>query len=355
MAAARDSAAKCWLFTLFYDGVSDDGVPRPTREEAVSLLEDLQDKTNYIIWGDEVAPTTGAKHFQCYCQFETKYRLSQVRKFIPRCNWKIADGTDEDNYIYCSKGGKFSEFGERRDTTGGRQGREAEKKRWKQAREAAVAGDLDDIDDQIFVQHYGSIKSISKDYLKMPADADGVTGVWIWGPPGVGKSRKARADFPGSYFKLANKWWDGYNPKIHKTVILDDLDKVHSVLCYHLKLWADRYAFLGETKGGALALRPEKMVVTSNYSIEEIFGPDESAVEAIRRRFKVIHMDEPFRATVSAPPLFVRASASTTALSLLQRTDTLAEVPRPATPFSQATTQLVATQAVVDLVSDEED
>jgi Putative viral replication protein len=294
-AAAAEPNAKNWCVVVWYGGVyADDNTPRPTREEALSLLEDLQELANYLIAGDEVCPTTGQTHFQCYVQLISKQRRSALLKIIPRVKWIVATGTDEDNFIYCSKEGKFQEYGERRDTTGGRQGAEREKKRWKETRTAAETGRLDQVDDQIYVQHYAALKSIAKDNLKMPADANGTTGVWFYGSSGTGKSRTARLEYPGSYLKLANKWFDGYNPAVHKTIILDDLDKNHSVLCYHLKIWADRYAFLAETKGGAIAIRPETVVVTSQYSIEEIFGPDEAAIEAIRRRFKVRHFSAPF-------------------------------------------------------------
>ena len=40
----------------------------------------------------------------------------------------------------------------------------------------------------------------------------------------------------------------------------------------------------------------DTFVVTSQYSIEEIFGDDEKTVEALKRRFKVIHL--PFKMDV---------------------------------------------------------
>jgi len=294
--AEGEVQAKNWCFTLFYEGKYEDGTDRPNRDQALELIDDLIQglNANYCVWGDEVCPTTKTKHFQCYIQLPDKKRRNQLTKIVPRTHFTVAVGNDTSNFIYCTKDGEFEEFGERRDTTGGRQGAEAEKKRWAETRIAAQSGNLAGVDDQIFIQHYAALKAIAKDHLVMPSDANGVTGVWIWGPPGVGKSRKARADYPGAYYKLCNKWWDGYNPNVHKVVIMDDLDKNHSVLAYHLKIWADRYAFMAETKGGALAIRPEKVVVTSNYSIEEIFGADEAATQAIRRRFSVLHMDEPF-------------------------------------------------------------
>lgn len=111
---------------------------------------------------------------------------------------------------------------------------------------------------------------------------------WIWGEPGVGKTRGVWEKYgcDGVYVKSLNKWWDGYEDR--EVVLLDDWDPSMKCLAFLLKAWADRYPFRAETKGGSIMIRPKRIVVTSNYSIEQCFdGPD---VEAILRRFKVVHM-----------------------------------------------------------------
>lgn len=240
----------------------------------------------YVCIGKEVG-ASGTPHLQGYLYYRTEKSFTQVRSLCSKCHWEAANGSPADNRVYCSKDGKFEERGKipmsskRKGEVGGA----AEVERWESARKSARVGNLDEIPADLYLRFYRTLKEIKKDHMVAVSDAEDCTGVWLYGPSGSGKSRCARIDYPGAYKKMPNKWWDGYQGQ--DSVIIDDLMPKHEKLDYHLKIWADRYAFLAETKGGACCIRPKNIVITSQYTIDQIFAADPETVAALKRRFVV--------------------------------------------------------------------
>ena len=169
----------------------------------------------------------------------------------------------------------------------GKKGGDAEKQRWADTFEAAKDGRFEDIEPELLVKYWSTLQRICEHYEVIPEDMEDLDFWWFCGDTGSGKSWDARKQNPSIYLKNNNKWWDGYRGQ--ECVLIEEMDPRSG--CYlgaFLKKWADHYAFNAEVKGGTKMLRPKKIIVTSNYSIQECF-PDPAVHGPLNRRFTKVY------------------------------------------------------------------
>jgi len=256
--------------------------------DAVKEMAPLVDKASYLIYGQEIAPTTGTPHLQGYVVLKNKAMLTALKKLHPTAHFEIARGTHAQNISYCGKDEGYppTEHGQRPKephVLGG----EATKQRYANAIAFAKEGNLDAIEPDLLLKHYNTLKQIRADNMQAIPELPFCAGVWIYGVSGSGKSTYARATYPNYYLKSLNKWWDGYTGQAN--VILEDVDPdAGKFLRHHLKLWCDKHDFICECKGSSMRIRPQRFIITSQYSIHQVF-PDYETCAAITRRCQVIH------------------------------------------------------------------
>lgn len=258
-------------------------------QEDESRIQSIDCK--YCCYGRETAPTTGTPHLQGYIYFANPRAKRGVERSIggeARLWIEEARGDSLNNYDYSTKDdSSYFEKGTRPQTSA--EVGAAEKERWKQARKAAMDGRYSDIPDDLYIRYQASFKRMRKEDGPKPVDLDErpYYGIWIYGPPRTGKSHMARTEYAPIYLKDLNKWWDGYQEE--DNVLIDEFGPAHAqYLTDFMKKWVDRWTFSAETKGSRTVIRPKLIIVTSNYSIEDVWPPGVDR-DAMKSRFKVIH------------------------------------------------------------------
>ncbi len=244
--------------------------------------------TAYIIYGKEKGGDTGTAHLQGFIHLPKARAATALKKILPRAHLTICRGSPAENIIYCTKEDK-------EPTVYGVQPvsqQQANKDKARRFCDLAEAGEFKLIKEEmpgLYLSRYRTMKEMEVDHMVKPDDLKETCGIWIYGETGCGKTHAARHEY-GTYFsKPCNKWWDGYQGE--DCVVIEDMDPNHSKLAYHLKLWTDMWSFTAEVKGGTRSLRPKCVIITSQYTIAEVFQQEgDEAVAALERRCKVIHM-----------------------------------------------------------------
>nr|WAQ80642.1 MAG: replication-associated protein [Circoviridae sp.] len=238
----------------------------------------------YLVWGEEIAPTTGTPHLQGFINLKKKLRFRQVKELLGGgAHIEVARGTDIHNRTYCMKEGKAHEYGTpcgqgtRTDLT------------------AAVevlntnAGNLQMVAQacpSVFIRYGRGLR----DYVTtmgLVKQRDFKTKVTVYtGPPGCGKSRAAAQEDGTKFYKTRGEWWDGYTGQ--DTVIIDDFygwikyDEVLRV--------CDRYPHKVPIKGSFVEFISKHIIFTSNIEVENWYKFDGFDASALFRRITTYKM-----------------------------------------------------------------
>ncbi len=265
---------------------------------------------NYIVAElEHTEDGEGTPHIQMYCEMVSKCRMKFFKDTWPTAHCEIAKGGRIENILYCTK---EANAGRPQNLIVGK----IEDAYYKNGTERIAdikavqliydmrnmtESDFEKAHPTYYLNHQERVQKFRHEALtKIQNTYNGSLkskNLWIWGPAGVGKSRLARTSIEMNfiYEKPLNKWWDGFDQDIIKRVIIEDWpdkDNGGNMLCQHLKIWSDRYAFTAEVKGSAKRISPSfNLIVTSNYSIEECFTNTRD-IEAIKRRFTEFEMSD---------------------------------------------------------------
>ena len=267
------SRSRDWCFTLNHPTEDDEN-------EVYAFEQGLIGAVKYLVVGREIGEQ-GTEHFQGFIQFENQRTLQSVRQlFNERAHWEVRRGTPRQAADYCKKERNFYEFGNM-GLSREEHGKACLQERW----ELAKAGRFEELPPE-------NIRTYEYIFAKNHAveDRADLDNLWIFGPSGCGKSRYCRDHYPGHYNKPISKWWDGYSHQ--PVIVIDDIDPNHaekSGIGFYLKIWGDHYAFNAEVKGGMLKVRPQTVIVTSQYHPRDVFR-DHETLSAIVRRFKVMQV-----------------------------------------------------------------
>jgi len=109
MAAERDVQCRNACFTVYFDHLTEDEkkeLPTSSREWAEELLTmDMPATLKYIVFQEEICPTTNRHHIQAYAEFTSPKTYKQIQKMLlcPRAHIENRRGSQEKAIAYCQK------------------------------------------------------------------------------------------------------------------------------------------------------------------------------------------------------------------------------------------------------------
>lgn len=254
----------------------------PDANGGAGIREKLDKLCNYYVIGEETG-AEGTFHWQGYAELKRQTLAKSVHSWG---GWhcEARKGTAAQAANYCKKDGKFTEVG-----TISAPGTRTDIMRLKELAMnrglAAVAAEADSMQQFRLCEVYMNYHMPARD-PNVEIDV-----IYIWGPSGVGKSRKAYeliADKP-YYVKDEGPWWTGYNGE--QTVLMDDFRDSWMTHNQFIKL-IDRYPMRVKIHGGLTQMRATRFIITSVFPPDRLYAsvPEEPRMQVLRRINNIYNM-----------------------------------------------------------------
>lgn len=274
-----------------------------TADDIDEIVEVCNQGNFYVIYGREVAPTTGTPHLQGFIYMPNAKTQSAVDKLFMiqvrdgnlvqknrpwHCDWA------KDNaaaIAYCKKEGNWddwnSELAPMSQEEKGKKGGEKMRELYKSTVELAKQGRMEECDPKLYLIYYNTLSKLNDKALANAVYEEYTVFDfhWFYGPSGTGKSSTASKMFPNAFRKNTSKWWDGYDRQ--EVVIIEEVSprpvSDMSALAQLYKVLCDNPPLMVECKGSSMKIRPKCVIFTSNYSIEELWVTSQERDPLLRR------------------------------------------------------------------------
>lgn len=255
--------------------------------------EALDPRVQYVAWGEEICPTTGKPHLQ-YFAYGAKMSVKAWREIFSPHMVTPCKGSLCDQYNYTMKEGKWHEIGVRPMRNGEQRSIQTLKRKLDAIAPSESVMDIAKSSDDMF-SAVSRISRFAKEYAEnvrkhqVKGDNSAPEVIYIYGPPGSGKTRYVREHEPDLYDVPADdgyKWKDGYS--LDAAVLFDNLEpgkiKNHAQFLKEI----DRYPIQCPVKGGFIWWKPKRIYITSIVDPRIMMRTFQDPMEFRRRVTKVI-------------------------------------------------------------------
>lgn len=246
----------------------------------------------------ERCATSGRVHFQGYVCFSGPVGLAAAKQRLqaPTAHLEPRRGTHRQALDYVQK--DETRMPERDRVYAGEPPHQGERTDLVRVREAIDNGatfrDLV-LDPEHFATSIKYLRGLER-WFRIRDDAprdihDPPRVYYIWGDAGAGKTRAVFEHFPSIFSApIAQKnacWFDGYEPSLHDTLLLDDF-RGNYHFSFLLKM-LDRYPLQLPVKGAFVNARYRYVIITSNIPLDAQY-PDITSkdLDALWRRFHMV-------------------------------------------------------------------